>query len=69
MRLVEAVGPDILTMLERGEVHLGRRLLQGVRLDASASPTHPVPPVELLAVSHPKFPLKRGNKLEIAYVS
>ena len=68
MRLVEAVGPDILTMLERGEVHLGLLLL-GVRLDARRFATHPVPPVELLAVSHPKFPLKRGNKIEIAQLA
>ncbi|HET6928089.1 MAG TPA: LysR family transcriptional regulator [Hyphomicrobiaceae bacterium] len=68
MRLVEAVGPDIVTMLERGEVHLGL-LLQAVRPDSPHFATYPVPPVELLAVCHRKFPVKRGNTIEVAQLT
>ena len=65
MKLVEAVGPDIRSMLERGEIQLGL-LLQADRADDSHFASYPVPPVELLAACHPSFPLQRGRVIEIS---
>jgi DNA-binding transcriptional LysR family regulator len=65
MKLVEAVGPDIRSMLERGEIQLGL-LLQADRTDDSHFASYPVPPVELLAACHPSFPLQRGRAIEIS---
>ena len=68
MKLVEAVGPDIQALLQRGEVHLGL-LLQADRADDSHFASYPVPPVELLAACHPSFPLQRGRTIEISRVA
>jgi DNA-binding transcriptional LysR family regulator len=64
MKLVEAVGPDILAMLERGEIHLGV-LLQAVQADDRHFSSYPVPPVELLAACHPSFQLTPGSMIDI----
>lgn len=64
MKLVEAVGPDILVMLERGEIHLGV-LLQAVQADDRHFSSYPVPPVELLAACHPSFQLTPGSMIDI----
>jgi DNA-binding transcriptional LysR family regulator len=64
VKLIEAVGPDILAMLERGEIHLGI-LLQSAQADHRDFASYSVPPVELLAVCHPSFQLERGNAIEI----
>jgi DNA-binding transcriptional LysR family regulator len=65
LKLVEAVGPDILAMLERGEINLGVVLL-GVPEGDQRFSSHPVPPVEILAACHPSFPLRRGSQLNIS---
>lgn len=64
VKVIEAVGPDILAMLERGEIHLGI-LLHAVHADDRYFDRHPVPPVELLAACHPSFPLKRGRMVDV----
>jgi len=64
VKLIEAVGPHILAMLERGEIHLGI-LLQAVQADDRRFGSWPVPPVELLAACHPSFQLKPGNTIDI----
>ncbi len=64
IKLIEAVGPDILAMLERGDVHLGI-LLRALQADDRRIGSYPVPPIELLAACHPSFPLKRGSTIDI----
>ena len=64
VRLIEAVGPDILAMLERGEIHLGI-LLQAAQADDRHFASYPVPPVELLAACHPSFQLQPGSTIDI----
>lgn len=64
VRLVEAVGPDILAMLERGEIHLGI-LLQALEADDRRFGTYPVPPIGLLAACHPSFPFDSGSTIEV----
>jgi len=64
VRVVEAVGPDILTLLERGDIHLGI-LLHAVEVEDRSFGRYEVPPVELLAVCHPSFPLKFGKTIDV----
>jgi DNA-binding transcriptional LysR family regulator len=64
VKLIEAAVPDILPMLERGEIHLGI-LLRAVLADYRHFGSYPVPPVELLAACQPKFPLERGNRIDV----
>jgi LysR family nitrogen assimilation transcriptional regulator len=68
VRLIEAVGSDILAMLERGDIHLG------ILLQAAGSVDRPlgsiaVPPVELVAACHPSFGLKAGKAIELRELS
>ena len=65
VKLIEAVGPDILARLERGEIHLGI-LLEALQPDDSQFGSHPVPPIGLLAACHPSIHLARGSMIDIA---
>jgi DNA-binding transcriptional LysR family regulator len=65
LKLIEAVGPDILSMLERGEIHLGI-LLEAAQADDRRFGRYPVPPAELRSACHPSFQLKRGATIDIA---
>src|SRR5262245_5606582 len=67
VKLIEAVGPDILAMLERGEIHLGI-LLQAVRADDRRFGRYPVPPIGVKAAFHPLF-LKTGATMEVDAVA
>ncbi|HET7166131.1 MAG TPA: LysR family transcriptional regulator [Pseudolabrys sp.] len=64
LRVIEAVGPDILGMLERGDIHLGI-LLHAVQAEDRPFGRYVVPPVELLAVCQPSFQLKFGKTIDI----
>ena len=64
VRLIEAVGPDILSMLERGDVHLGI-LLHAAQVEGRPFGSHEVPPVELLAARHPLFQARFGKTVEV----
>jgi DNA-binding transcriptional LysR family regulator len=64
VKLIEAVYSDILPMLERGDIHLGI-LLQAVPANYRHFGSYPVPPIELLAASHPTFPFKSGGSIDI----
>jgi len=65
VKLIETPVPDILPMLERGDVHLGI-LLQLVLADYRHFGSYPVPPVELLAACQPKFPLEGGRRIDVS---
>ena len=51
-------------MLERGDIHLGI-LLHAAQVEGRPFGRHEVPPVELLAVCHPSFPLKFGKAIDV----
>ena len=51
-------------MLERGDIHLGI-LLHAAQIEDRPFGRHEVPPVELLAVCHPSFPLKFGKTIDV----
>jgi DNA-binding transcriptional LysR family regulator len=66
VKVSEGTGSDILTLLERGEIHLGQNLLHAVKLDERHFGSLPLGSVELLAVCHPSVPLGRGRAIEVA---
>jgi DNA-binding transcriptional LysR family regulator len=63
VRIREGTGSEILTLLERGEVHLGQNLLHAVKLDERYA-SLPLGSVELLAVCHPSI-LRDRSKMEV----
>jgi DNA-binding transcriptional LysR family regulator len=66
VKLIETFGwPDILGMLERGEIHLGQNLLRAVQPGDPRFASHPVGFVDLLAVGRPSQLTARGASVEI----
>lgn len=66
VRISEGTGSEILTLLERGEIHLGQNLLHAVKLDERHYGSLPLGSVELLAVCHPSMPLGQPRDIEVA---
>jgi len=66
VKISEGTGSEILTLLERGEVHLGQNLLHAVKLDERQFGSLPLGSVELLAVCHPSLPLSPRRTIEVA---
>jgi DNA-binding transcriptional LysR family regulator len=66
VKISQGTGSEILTLLERGEIHLGQNLLHAVKLDERHFGSLPLGSVELLAVSHPAMPLGPGRTIEVA---
>jgi DNA-binding transcriptional LysR family regulator len=64
VKVIEAVGPDVLALLERGAIHVGI-LLKAVRADDRRFAGHPAPPVEVLAACHPTFDLRLQGAIDI----
>jgi DNA-binding transcriptional LysR family regulator len=65
VKLIEAIGPDTLQLLERGEIHLGQHLLRAVQPGDPRFASHPLKPVDLLAVWHPPLVTGKGAAIEI----
>jgi len=68
VKISEGTGSEILTLLERGEIHLGQNLLHAVRLDERHYGSLPLGSVELLAVCHPSMPLGQRRTIEVAHL-
>lgn len=66
VRLTEAVGRQLLAMLERGDLHLGISSLQAIQGDGHPFDSSPLPPIEFLAACHPSLPLGSARNLEIS---
>ena len=66
VKISEGTGSEILTLLERGEIHLGQNLLHAVKLDERHYGSLPLGAVELLAVCHPSMPLGHRRTIEVA---
>src|SRR5215468_7876563 len=69
VRISEGTGSEILTLLERGEIHLGQNLLYAVKLDERHFGSLALGSVELLAVSHPALPLGSGRTIEVRHLA
>lgn len=66
VKISEGSGNEILTLLERGEIHLGQNLLHAVKLNEQHFESLPLGSVELLAVCHPSMPLGSHSTIEVA---
>src|SRR5215470_17627361 len=66
VEISEGTGSEILTLLERGDVHLGQNLLHAVRLDERHFGSLPLGSVGLLAACHPATPLGPGRTIDVA---
>jgi LysR family nitrogen assimilation transcriptional regulator len=62
----EGTGSEILTLLERGEIHLGQNLLHAIRPDERLFGSLPLGVVELLAVCHSSTPIGPRHSIEVA---
>jgi DNA-binding transcriptional LysR family regulator len=65
VRLVEAIGPQIVAMLERGEIHLAQSVARALTPDDRRFGAYPLAPMEMLAACHPSLTLGRDGSVEI----
>ena len=67
VKLVDVVGPDMLPMLERGEIHLAQSLVSAIAPDDPRFASYPLQPMQMLAASHPDLDLGgKSGTVEIA---
>ena len=66
VRISEGTGSEILTLLERGDIHLGQNLLHAVKLDERHFGSLPLGSIELLAVCHPSTQFGPHRSVEIS---
>jgi LysR family nitrogen assimilation transcriptional regulator len=66
VKISEGTRSEILTLLERGEIHLGQNLLHAVKLDERHYGSLPLGSVELLAVCRPSMRLDHSRTIEVA---
>ena len=66
IKLAEAVGPALVAMLERGDLHLGIGSPQLIQAEDHPFDTVPLPPMEFLAACHASLPLANTGNLEIS---
>ena len=65
VRLVDAVGPQLFAMLERGETHLAQAVARAVDPNEHRFASYPLAPMEMLAACHPKLTLGKDGAVEI----
>ena len=65
VRLVEAIGPQIFAMLERGEIHLAQAVARALTPDDRRFGAFPLAPMEMLAACHPSLTLGKEGSVEI----
>ena len=69
VRLFEAAGSEVVTMLARGDIHLGICLFRSVQTHGRELATTQLQPVELLAACRRAFPLRSGKMLDVRDVA
>jgi len=65
VRLVDAVGPQLFALLERGEIHLAQSAERAITPDEERFASSPLAPMEMLAACHPKLRLGGHGVVEI----
>ena len=65
VRLVDAAGPQLFDMLERGEIHLAQSAVRAITPDEQRFASHPLAPMQMLAAFHPKLRLGADGAVEI----
>jgi DNA-binding transcriptional LysR family regulator len=69
VKLFDAIGPELLEMLERGEIHVGQSSLHVIQRDHRRFGSLPLAPVEVLAACHPRLALGKGKTIEISQLA
>ena len=65
VRLVDGAGPQLLSMLERGEIHLAQSAVRALSPDEQRFASLPLAPMEMLAACHPKLRLGADGTVDI----
>jgi DNA-binding transcriptional LysR family regulator len=65
VKLVDAVGPKLLAMLERGEIHLAQGAVNAVQADDRRFANQPLEALEILAVGHPRRLHAEGSTIDV----
>ncbi len=65
VRLVDAVGPQLFDMLERGEIHLAQSAVRAIPRDEQRFGSQPLAPMQMLAACQPKIQLGADGAVEI----
>lgn len=65
VRLIEAIGPQMFELLEKGELHLVQAVARALAHDDRRFGAYPLAPMEMLAACHPSLKLGKGGSIEI----
>jgi DNA-binding transcriptional LysR family regulator len=65
VRLVDAVGPKLLAMLERGDIHLGQGAINAVHADDRRFANQPLGFLDVLAAAHPRLLLAKSSRIDL----
>jgi DNA-binding transcriptional LysR family regulator len=63
--LTEAVGSNLVALVERGEVHITICMMRSIENDNHPFESFPLPPIEFLAASDTSLQLGTGRKVDI----
>jgi DNA-binding transcriptional LysR family regulator len=69
VKLFDAIGPELLEMLERGEIHVGQSSLHVIQGDHQRFGSLQLAPVDVLAACHPRLALGKGRTIEISQLA
>ena len=65
VRLIEAIGPQMFELLEKGELHLVQAVARALAPDDRRFGAFALAPMEMLAACHPSLKLGKGGSVEI----
>jgi DNA-binding transcriptional LysR family regulator len=65
IRLTEAVGPNLLALLERGEVHITICMMRMLQGDDHPFESFPLPPIDFLTACHTSLQLGSAGNVDI----
>jgi DNA-binding transcriptional LysR family regulator len=65
IQLTEAVGSNLLALVERGEVHISISAMRTIQGDDHPFESFPLPPVDFLAACHVSLPLGSAENVDI----
>ena len=65
VRLVDAIGPQVFEMLEKGEIHFAQSVARALTAHEHRFGSYPLAPMEMLAACHPSVKLGKGGSIEI----
>ena len=66
VNLIDVVGPGMLPMLVRGEIHFAQALVSAVQPEDQRFASHLLQPMDMLAAFNPALKLGRGGTIDIA---